>query len=473
MPPEAATIFDNLVSDGQNVKVRFGYEQYVDVGTAAVVDTLMQWTWQGSTKLLCASSDSIFDITTTTPSTLGTGFVSAQWQWVLQNNFTIMVNGVDPGQTYDGTTLTAWTPTLPGTYTTNDLIVIGNYKERVFTGVKDSLTILYGAPQAITGTYSEFPLDSIATKGGTIVAISQYSRDTGAGPDDFITFFTSEGELISYTGNDPGNPSAWSLVGVYELPRPIGLRAVHRPQMTNGSVITEHGYYLVDEIVNQVPRANRLGRAVENAVLAAHKQYEAQFGWDIVDFSHFDLTLVNIPDGVGGAQFNQFVVHGAGTWQRFTNMNARCWIEWDDRLFFGTGEGIVHEAGTGFSDNGDNLQFDAKVAYNYYGLRNRRKRWYSVQLMYRSLGKFPVTIDWDVDFQDKAPAYQASPTQSVSTPWSSPWSSPWAAAEDLVQQWFGVRGQGYAGALRLRGSTVAQPFVWYSWQPLFEVLAIR
>lgn len=471
VPPNAALVFDNMISDGANVFVRQGRITYVNTGSGAPVDTLSEWLWQGSAQLLCASGDKILNITNPlAPVSLGTGFVSAQWQWVQHNNFTIHVNGTDSGQKYDGTTLTAWAPTFSGASppTSADMLVIGTFKERIFVGQKNSLTFWYGAPQAIEGQFDPFPLDSIATKGGVIVAIGTYSRDTGSGPDDFALFVTSQGELIIYSGLDPGNPSAWSLVGVYQHPRPVGLRSLHKPKTSNGAIITEHGFFLIDEILAGIPRVNRRGRAVENAILQSHSRYEFQYGWDVVDYSHGDLTIVNVPNSVGGNEYIQYVAHGSGAWSRFTGWNGRSWIEWQDRLFFGLPDGTVQEGDVGYSEDGDNLLFDVKTGYNYFGDRSRIKRFTGVRVVYRSLGVFPITVDYDVDFEDQAPPYQASSTISVGTPWGSPWGSPWGEPVTLRKDWLAVRGQGYCGSLRVRGSTVAQPFLWYSWEQLFQ-----
>jgi hypothetical protein len=39
---------------------------------------------------------------------------------------------------------------------------------------------------------------------------------------------TSEGEAVLYSGNDPSSASAWALVGVFSIGRPIGRRCIEK-----------------------------------------------------------------------------------------------------------------------------------------------------------------------------------------------------------------------------------------------------
>lgn len=465
MPPGTALIFDNLISDGTTVKSRGGYAEFKDTTTGQAVDTLALYTYQTTSQLIAISNGTFYNVTGTVTS-LGSGFSLSNWQWTQHNNFTVFVNGTDTPQKWDGTTLTAWAPTG---ITPSEVINLATYKERLFGVLKNSLTFVYGAPQAVEGAWLSFPLDSIAERGGVLLAIGTYSTDTGSGPDDYLCFFTSNGEMIVYTGVDPSAPASWSLIGVYALPRPIGVRCYTKPRNSTGVVITEHGYVTLDEIATNVPNVQRKGRAVENAAVAAHDRFESVFGWEVADYSHGNLTLCNVPDGVGASDYNQFAVQGSGAWSRFTNMNARTWQEFEDKMYFGGLDGKVYQALTGFQDGTANLEFDVKTAYEYFGNRAQLKTFLQVRPVYRSLGQLPISVDFDVDFEDQAPPYEASPTTTTGTPWGSPWGSPWGTSVVLTKNWLDVRGEGYCGALRLRGSTTAQPFQWYSWEVQYEV----
>jgi hypothetical protein len=66
------------------------------------------------------------------------------------------------------------------------------------------------------------------SKGGFLMAMATWTVDGGQGPDDLAAFITSKGQVILYKGTDPTNANAWAMVGVFDLPPPIGRRCFMR-----------------------------------------------------------------------------------------------------------------------------------------------------------------------------------------------------------------------------------------------------
>src|SRR5690606_22536744 len=110
------------------------------------------------------------------------------------------------------------------TYTDADISYVAVFKERLFVIFKNTLTFGYFSVQSIAGTMSNFPLGAVFNAGGRLVAIGAIGRDSGAGMSNYCLFLTSEGELAVYTGTNPGDSAAWTLVGVYSVGEPVGDR---------------------------------------------------------------------------------------------------------------------------------------------------------------------------------------------------------------------------------------------------------
>lgn len=126
--------------------------------------------------------------------------------------------------TYDGTTWTNRTATTTGS---TAFKFIASFRNRLWflsdaTGA-DALTAHYLPTLAITGTPVAFPLGGMASRGGFLYAIGTWTRDGGeGGSDDLIAFITSAGQVIVYEGIDPSSDASFALVGVFDLPKPVG-----------------------------------------------------------------------------------------------------------------------------------------------------------------------------------------------------------------------------------------------------------
>jgi hypothetical protein len=58
--------------------------------------------------------------------------------------------------------------------------------------------------------------------------MATWTIDNVSGMDDYAAFITSEGEVAIYQGYDPAQISTWSLIGIFNIGRPIGTRCIAR-----------------------------------------------------------------------------------------------------------------------------------------------------------------------------------------------------------------------------------------------------
>jgi hypothetical protein len=94
--------------------------------------------------------------------------------------------------------------------------------------MKDSTKGVYLATDAIAGAATEFQFGSLFTRGGHLLAIASWTRDGGSGSDDYLVAISSRGQLAVYAGTDPASADTWALVGVFDVPQPIGRRCWRR-----------------------------------------------------------------------------------------------------------------------------------------------------------------------------------------------------------------------------------------------------
>ena len=72
------------------------------------------------------------------------------------------------------------------------------------------------------------PLSGAATKGGKLLFCATWSIDAGDGIDDKLVFCTDLGELLIFTGGDPGRPRQLAAGGALRRQPADGHERPHR-----------------------------------------------------------------------------------------------------------------------------------------------------------------------------------------------------------------------------------------------------
>src|SRR5690606_31868092 len=89
---------------------------------------------------------------------------------------------------------------------------------------RNSMDLWYLPVSSIAGAAEAIPMGQIFRRGGHIVTVQTWTVDAGEGADDMLVILSSNGEVAVYQGYDPTDASAWKLVGVFYLGRPVGQR---------------------------------------------------------------------------------------------------------------------------------------------------------------------------------------------------------------------------------------------------------
>ena len=457
MAPTDAVEMVNWYPTMGSVDLRNGYTQFCTGVGAGDVNTLAEFHAGATRKFLATSSTNIYEISTGTASSLASGFTSGRWQHVNFISSMLLVNGADTPQTYDGSTISAWTGSGP---TVTNVIGCAVYRNRIYVWENARQSVWYSATNTIGGGYTEFPLGRVGAFGGNIVAVGTWTHDGGDGADDFIVFFMSSGEAMVYSG-DPA--STFALVGIYRVPPPINARSVVKagPDLVVHSKDDIYSFSAVLKDGGAIRQASKISGLAKSA----YATYGTLNGWQAVFFPSGGKMLFNVP--LSSTLFDQFVLNiNTGAWTTFSDWNARCFGVYNDRLYMGGGGGIVYQADTGDDDNGSAISADCRQAWTTFGA-NGPFAVRGTRPVMQTLGTLSFSQGVGYDF---TPSYssQTTSTASSGTPWGSPWGSPWSPATQIRRYFQAQTGRGYQASFRLTTQTTNQSINWYQTDFLIE-----
>jgi hypothetical protein len=180
MEPTDAILLDNWFPDFQGLTSRGGSLTFAGgLDTTASVQTLATFTSGATKKFLAACGGKIFDISSgMIDSSLASGFISDVWQTVMFNGHSIWVNGSDPDQIYDGTTISATCFTGANMNLMNG---VGVFNNRLYFWTGADPSFWYGPVLGISGVLTNFPLSMVTREGGNLIAVEVLSYDGGQG----------------------------------------------------------------------------------------------------------------------------------------------------------------------------------------------------------------------------------------------------------------------------------------------------
>lgn len=461
MPADRAVQLKNWFPLGAYGEVRKGYRYHAwdIVSDSTPIETLMAWRGPASSKMFAAGGGAIYDVTSNAVgSSSVTSLSGNRWQWVNMTtsggSYLWACNGTDTCRHYNGTTWAA--PSLTGV-TSSDVINVNVHKKRLWMVVKDSTKAYYLATDAIAGAATSFELGSNFTRGGYLMAMATWTRDGGSGSDDYAVFISSEGQCAVYSGTDPASANTWALVGVFDVPPPIGRRCFTR-YGADVLLITIQGVYPLSQVLSVDQSQSRrvaITERISSAMTVAASSYKSNFGWEIVVYPKGTRLMLNIPT-VETDTAVQYVMNTlTGAWCEFDGMNANCWLVYGDTLYFGGNDGCVYKADTGSADIDTPITAVGQGAYSAFGSGNR-KHWKHVKPLITTASANRPAIGVSTDFTETDTLSQppAASTSGGAVWDSATWDSAvWGGAEANISDWVGVVGIGTFGSIKFRAQT--------------------
>lgn len=402
MKPEDAIRLINWLPGTLGVKVREGYAEWAS-GMSGPAQALMEYSPPvgASLKLFAATTTGIYDVTNqaVVGAPVVASLTSGYWQHTMfstaAGSFLFLVNGADDALHYNGAT---WvTPTITGV-ASNTLSNVAAHKFRLWFCQEGTLSAWYLGTSAVAGAATEFPLGGLCRLGGSLTAITSWTRDGGDGVDDLWVAITSRGEVLIYSGTDPSSPTTWALIGVFRIPPPIGPKCFIKLGADVG-VLTAQGLVSLEGILttaqsgaSAVALTNKINGAFEDAYLIS----AATPGWQVIEHPTKDFVLVNVPLVDGTRQY--VMSSDTGAWAEWTNIEARSWGLFGDDLYFGGTNGAVYKYGGDFNDDGEPIYCEMQTAFTFlkkYG----KKRFVMVRPLLQApstfIPQFTIRVDYD------------------------------------------------------------------------------
>ncbi len=358
MDPQRAVVLDNWFPQPGYVEVKKGYvTNATGLGTSSTpVQSLFAYnglTVAGN-KLFGIAGGTIYDCTAaaTATATTVTGLSSSRWQGV---NYTTsagveylwICNGIDAARHYNGA---AWaSPAITGV-SSSDIINVAVHKKYIWGVVTASMDACYLPLDSVAGAATKFPLGSVMGKGGYLVAVGSWTHDGGSGPDDYIVFVSSRGQVAVYSGTNPA--SDFTLVGVFNIGPPIGYRCLTKVA-GDLAIVTIDGVLPLSKALTQDRGADAniaITLRINNAMNTAAQSYKDLFGWELTPFAKATMAILNVPTAEN-VSAHQYVMNTlTGAWCRFTGWDFNCFAVFNDKLYAGTNVGTVVEAWRGAID---------------------------------------------------------------------------------------------------------------------------
>ena len=459
MDPKYARILTNWVPRPGWLELRGGYNAWAQgLSGGDPVESLMAYRPAGATdQLFAAAGGSIYNCSTNgVYTTVISGASNARWQHVNftpanGSNYLLLVNGEDPYIGWDGTT---WAALPISGVSSSTFINITAFKRRLWFIPANSTTPYYLDTDAIQGTAHPFPLGSFMSKGGCVMAMGTWTIDGGVGPDDYAVFITSKGQAIVYKGTDPANANAFALVGVFDIPPPIGRRCLVKINSDLG-IITTQGLIPASQALPFDPSSVRsiaLTNQIQNAMVLAAQNGLDQFGWEVELYMLQTLMIMNVPQTENSSQVQYVMNMLTGAWCEFQGWNANCFEIFNNNLFFGDNDGNVNLAYTSSLDLTSPIVAEMACAFNYFDEPGRIKNLKMLRPLIIADGQVTPTLGVDVDFGTTA---LTSPV-SIITPSGAVWdtskwdNSTWSTGTVTVNQWLSVLALGTALSIKMQ-----------------------
>lgn len=341
------------------------------------------------------------------------------------------------------------------------------YKNRLFYVEKNSLNAWYLAVDSISGTITKLPLGGVFTLGGSLLFGATWSIESGDGLSEQCAFFTTEGEVAVFSGNDPSSSSTWSKVGTYRIGKPKGPKAYIR---AGGDVViaTDIGAIPLSVAV-QRDIAALAPSAISYPIEVAWNEAIAERtnDWTCAVWPTKQMVIVALPTA-DGEQPQMFVANArTGAWCLFTGLDATCMAVFGDRLFFGSKDGLVGEMEVTGADQG--IPYTATVIPLFDPLKSPAS--IKTGLLARSTVRAPSKVQVGLSLQADYNISLPSPPNDLAITADNVWGagvwgkSKWGTAADkqTFREWQSVSGDGYALAVaaQVTSGSVSPPDVEY------------
>lgn len=341
------------------------------------------------------------------------------------------------------------------------------HQRRLFFGCGANMNIYYTAlPDSVTGDCGIIDMSTHFSRGGTIKAIASWTRDGGAGVDDFLIILTSEGEIAVYQGTDPTSADAamWSLIGTWDTgSKPVSSKCIN---VTGQEVIvaTIDGIFQLTGLFNQSSMSDYSSGITITYGDLAPIQADLDY-WAVIPSRQDDLMLIVVPRN---AATNDYTIFGRflpnGAWTVFSELPAQSIEHYDTGLIACLADGRVVNIFSGYSDGGEPIVAAFQTAYRQYGKLNHQVKAVSPIFQINDIDPDPVVkVKYDFELFNKPDVRTSVPTPTAGTSSGVGWDSVlwdtsyWGTSAVKFSPKIGQTGMGNASSMIISAASLTAP----------------
>lgn len=427
-------------------------------------------------QLFAAKDSEIFDVSgggvgPWTPEAVITG-TSALWTWInFQNvagSFLLVTNDNGGYGYYNGT---SWAmPTMgPGAGQIDgvnpaDFVYVMEWKRRVWFVEKESTSGWYLDAEAIVGAATEFDFGVEFHHGGYLVALANWTVDSGSGIDDRLVAVGSQGDIAIYEGTDPDDPAKFRKIGTWYVgPLPSGRRCVS----TSGGdvfILTQFGVMPVSRLQASahlpVDQQSHISYRIDPLIARLMQLYAAYSGWQITPVAREELLLIQVPPQIQ-APGGVFLAYKTTTqaWSVLKDTRYADIVPIDNQLFAGTYDGRVVAAFNGPLDNvliaqpkiGSPIVCQVTPAYQPLTGAGYNKSVHMIRPTFLTVKTPSLTFQILVDYGSPATPSIPTLTGIINSFWDEDlWDEGvWSGLQNTLKEWYGAKGVGFAVTAQL------------------------
>ena len=439
MAPGGAIVSDNWVPTLRGVKLRGGTLLYCDLYGVPGWD-IGQWDvakWDDDTtseppdgrkpiismfeyvngaamhKMFAGQETTLFDVSLPRPELVKSGQTSGNYAATQMANQSgehlIAVNDAgDPPLHFDGATWEVFNadqitgPAGSGPEHGLGLTYVWTYRSRMFFVEGGTMNAWYLDIDAYQGLLKMIPLGGSAARGGALLFGATWSMDTGAGTDDKCVFVTTEGELLIFAGDNPGDPAHWAQQGRYAIGRPMGMNA-HMLIGGDLLIMTVDGIVPISQAINK--DAGSLDLALVTKTIRpmwrAEVAVKGELPWTMHRWDSYGGVFVTWPGGAPGNRYCGIMNNATAAWARMVGYDAMCFAAMNDDFFYGTQDGTVVQCERGGSDSGQPYTATLVGGWELFQAPSAQNVWWQARAVFAAATNQPFipTLDATVDYQ--------------------------------------------------------------------------
>lgn len=472
-PKDGAWVLDNFFPTASGARVRGGKRLHATLDDEPV--RMFTYLSGDNATLFASTETDIFDITApadaeVTPTAWLGSQTSGDWSDVqistAGGDFLVCVNGADSGFVWDGSTIEQYgggTYSITGV-TSSNLTHVGLFGSRLFFCEKNSMNVWYLPVDSIAGTATKFPLGSVFNRSSKVLFTGTWSLSAGDGLQDLFFAVSEEGEVAIYEGYDP---AVWSIVGVYEIGRPIDKHAWTKVG-ADVLIMTTVGLVPLSQAITKDLAQLSEGTAslnIEDAWRDAITNRSGSRATPIIYWKGESLLLIGTEATATGGNVSFVLNPRTKAWSRYIGWDVICGAVSEDNLYFAEEDGLVYQGEVTGSDAGTAYQAHYVPMFSTCDVPNI-KHVQQVNAVFRG----SVSVNWganvNADFTVPDPSPNlALPEPSTAALWGSfTWGSfTWGGGSrrETTSTWKNVRGKGFAVApsILLTSNSTAAPEV--------------